>query len=177
MAGKLVIVARFPTPVAAKLAQNLLDDEGITSSLEGENIVGTAWYLGNAVGDVKVLVDEEDAVRAEDVLNAQNNEWGSTATDSRSHDSGLEDDEGPVPELPECDQAIERAFRAAVFGMLFFPPLLHFYSIRCLLGAVNLPGELNPRLRWKLATAWLIDIVFVILGSIVWGAVFFHLVS
>lgn len=64
MSDNLVTVATFNTPAEAQLAKNVLEEEGIKSMIADEEVVGMAWYIGNAVGGVKLLVLEHDWMKA-----------------------------------------------------------------------------------------------------------------
>lgn len=68
MSDELVTVASFSTPGEAQIARNMLEAEGITALLADEESVGMAWYLGNALGGVKVLVPKQQWMRAKVAL-------------------------------------------------------------------------------------------------------------
>ena len=38
-------------------------------------------------------------------------------------------DDSDDEEEPEADRTVDRAWRATIFGLIFFPPLLHIYSL------------------------------------------------
>ena len=63
-----VRVAAFWQPTEAHLARLKLESEGIECFLSDENIVTTYWLYANAVGGVKLLVREQDAPRAAELL-------------------------------------------------------------------------------------------------------------
>src|SRR5688500_12051630 len=67
---KLVTVADFATPAEAQIASNMLAAEGIRVVAQDENMAGTMWHLGSALGGVKLQVAEEDAERAAELLAA-----------------------------------------------------------------------------------------------------------
>ena len=66
--GPWVTVATFWHPTEAHLARLKLESEGIDCFLSDENIVTTYWLYANAVGGVKLLVREQDAPRAAELL-------------------------------------------------------------------------------------------------------------
>lgn len=68
MPGDLVMLARFGSPAEARIALALLQEAGIQATLEGEAAGNNLNYLGTALGGVKLLVREEDADRAAEVL-------------------------------------------------------------------------------------------------------------
>lgn len=54
MSTDFVTVATTGTLTEASLIRNQLEAEGIRVFLSDEATVGMAWYLGNAIGGVKV---------------------------------------------------------------------------------------------------------------------------
>lgn len=58
MPERLVTVATFGTAGEANLAKNHLESQGIAAFLADEESVGMLWYLGTALGGVKVQVAE-----------------------------------------------------------------------------------------------------------------------
>lgn len=68
MSRELRIVGTFATPVEADAVRALLDAAGIRSVLADEATVGMNWLLGNAVRGVKVLVADDDLVRAVQIV-------------------------------------------------------------------------------------------------------------
>jgi hypothetical protein len=87
---KLVTVRAFDGPRAsldAELARNVLKKEGILSALQGD-LAAQVGPLHFGISGVQLLVREEDAARANDVLEALEN-----------MEAALPEDESP--ELPE----------------------------------------------------------------------------
>ena len=68
MSRELRIVGSFATPVEADAIRGLLEAAGIRSLLADEATVGMNWLLGNAVRGVKVLVADDDLVRAVQIV-------------------------------------------------------------------------------------------------------------
>jgi Putative prokaryotic signal transducing protein len=68
MASRLVTVATFPSVALAALARNLLTDAGIASEVTEGN---TSWAFAGLLGEVKLIVAEEDAERAGQILDEQ----------------------------------------------------------------------------------------------------------
>lgn len=64
----LKIIASYPFLSVAQVAQAALQAEGIPAFFENAEIVNADWLLGNAVGDVKLLVPAEHEAAARDVL-------------------------------------------------------------------------------------------------------------
>lgn len=72
------------------------------------------------------------------------------------------DEEAP---LSAVDAIAFRAWRAAIFGLLFCPPLFHIYSAAMLIWLACVPGELSERGTRSLYGAVLIDVaVFAVAG-------------
>src|ERR1035438_8068978 len=68
MADRLVTVATFHEPVAAALAQNFLESEGIPAALFDESTIATDWMLSTAIGGIKLQVAPIHFERAELLL-------------------------------------------------------------------------------------------------------------
>jgi hypothetical protein len=62
------IVAAFSKPEEAHLAKTRLEAGGINAAIRDEFIVSTNWLYSNAVGGVKVEVEDDDYDRAREVL-------------------------------------------------------------------------------------------------------------
>jgi hypothetical protein len=68
MAEGFVKIRSFWSPDEANLAKMHLESHGIPVELEGAAMVATAWIDANAVGGVKLLVKQSDAVEALQIL-------------------------------------------------------------------------------------------------------------
>jgi len=68
MTGQLVTIGAFATPLEARLAQNYLEAAGIQSFLADEFTIGTASYLSNAIGGVKLRVEQARSREALEIL-------------------------------------------------------------------------------------------------------------
>lgn len=62
------VVGRFTTLALAQVAQSALESVGISSFFENAEIVNADWLLGNAVGDVRLLVAQADVATAREIL-------------------------------------------------------------------------------------------------------------
>ena len=156
MSDRLVTVATFHEPVAATLAKNFLDSEGIPAVLFDESTIATDWMLSAAIGGIKLQVAAIHFERAELLL---------TRIQAERDDAEEEDDE-PMPstaiatqEIAEemqaenedrepINQMTDTLFRSAVFGLIFCP--LVFYSIYLLVEIAGAEGTISPNRRWKL---------------------------
>lgn len=74
LADRLVVVATFLHPYEAHIARTVLESEGIQARLDGEHHIAMDWMISNAVGGVKLIVHERDAVVAKKILSHPDNE-------------------------------------------------------------------------------------------------------
>jgi len=65
---KRVAIRQFRDLPEALLAKGSLESAGIEAVLTDDNVVRMDWFWSNLMGGVKLLVDAEDAVAAEEVL-------------------------------------------------------------------------------------------------------------
>lgn len=65
---RMVTLRRFRDLPEALLAKGSLDSAGIHCALADDNMIRMDWFYSNAIGGIKLLVDSEDAVEAEDLL-------------------------------------------------------------------------------------------------------------
>ena len=68
MIEKLVTVATYSTAPEADLAKYELEEQGIRCFLADVNLVQMNWFLGNAVGFIKLQVSSKDRDAAIEVL-------------------------------------------------------------------------------------------------------------
>jgi hypothetical protein len=64
-----VVIRQYLNVPEALLAKSILDSAGIPCFLGDQNIIRLDWFLSNALGGVKLLVKDEDAVAADELLN------------------------------------------------------------------------------------------------------------
>jgi hypothetical protein len=63
------VIRQYLNVPEALLAKSILDSAGIQCFLGDQNIIRLDWFLSNALGGVKLLVKDEDAVAADELLN------------------------------------------------------------------------------------------------------------
>jgi Putative prokaryotic signal transducing protein len=179
MPESFVTVATFETPMEAQLARNQLDEEGIDAFLEGAETVVMFTNLGGAMGGVKLQVAAEDARRAQAILGQRlqspdkpvrddyglDREASKTAIRARAFDVDEEEEE-----LPEsaADATARRAWRAAVIGLLVFPPLLHVYSLWQLLQIPAAEDQLSDAGKRRLYAAVALDAIVFGAAALLW---------
>lgn len=189
MSDKLVTVATYWNSIEAGLARGRLEAAGIRSFLADDQMVGTAWYLGNAIGGIKLQVIDSEAEAAlaalsENDADAENlngtddadvKDAASEGTD-RSEAVGheyetalVEDDRPDEPEraLTSREENADRAYRGAIIGLLLFP--LQLYVFWLLLKVFIASDEqLRPSKRRAAILAAVINIPCVIALAFFW---------
>lgn len=65
---RLEAVAAFSYLHEAEFASTSLESEGIVTVIENENLIRLDWLYMNALGGLRLLVREEDATRAREIL-------------------------------------------------------------------------------------------------------------
>lgn len=177
MRDSWVTVGSFSTLVEAEMARNRLESEGIESHLSDGEAVTMVWAFASAMGGVKLLVAEEDAGRAKFLLariknkpSANQDDYGleENVTDvpqkvrvpmqGEPEPTDPDDDEEEAKDSPK-DVIARRAFRAAVFGLITCPGVLHLISVFILMELGDKPGELTSAGRTWLLLAVVIDML------------------
>jgi hypothetical protein len=181
---ELVTVARFGDALEASMAKNCLEDAGIGAYLADSETATMAWQLTGALGGVKLQVAGPDLDRARVVLDEQlaaspeeaeglaEEALAATPEVAEEGESSLTGDLDPdEPELKptEREEDAERAFRGAIFGLLFLP--LQFYVTYLLLLVVTSRETLSGRARRRALIAAAINIPFVLLFCVLGGTI------
>jgi len=171
MSDFLVTLATFGDTVEANLAKNRLEAAGIQTFLADEETVNMDWLLGNAIGRIKLQVGDQDAEAARTLLS----QHGDLETSAALGPEEIRFDSSQAEPTPEWedqeadefepapttrDKYAERAFRGAIFGILFFP--LQFYVFYLLLRVFLSEEPLGDRERRKAIIAGIINLPFVI---------------
>lgn len=151
--NELVCISKHMTTAEAHVAKLALKEAEIPCFLADANCAG---LFSNALGGVKLMVPADDVERANQILNdsAANGEdligdaWHQmTPGQSESVADGSE----IIVRLSEREESAERAFRAALLGLLFLP--LQLYVLYLLVFKVlGSDQPLNPRSR---RSAWI----------------------
>ncbi len=68
---KLLTLASFTDVMEAKIAQAMLEAEGISCVVQDENIIAMNWMFSAAVGGVKLMVRESDMAEASMLLRGE----------------------------------------------------------------------------------------------------------
>ena len=157
MHDRLVTIATFHESVPAFMAKNYLVNQGIPSILLDETTIATDWLLAGAIGGIKLQVAAVHVERAE-LLLAQIKE---TAEDAEPEDLALqsaiatqeiaEDLKSEREDREKINQLTDKAFRAAVIGLLFWP--IFFYALYLLSEIAMAEGTISSNRLWKLWVA------------------------
>ncbi len=148
---ELVTIATFINSIEASLAQQQLKAAGIQCLLADEATTNFAWHLSVAVGWIKLKVCRADMDNAIDVLTATNIQF-----------ENYDDNDDEFAKVSPADEILERAFRAAVIGLIFLP--LQLYSL-WLLGVLVFSGWKISRNRYlKAAMTIILDMLIVLIA-------------
>jgi hypothetical protein len=177
MSDVLMTVATFGDPVEANLAKNYLEASGVQAFLADEETVNMDWALGNAIGRIKLQVGDQHAEAARTLL-SQHTGLAATAAlgpeeiryepsqdeptprwEDLDEDGDQDQDQEAddfEPEPTTRDKNAERAFKGAIFGLLFFP--LQFYAFYLLLKVFLSEEPLGDGERRKAIIAGVINL-------------------
>ena len=178
MDDQLIKLATFASANEAAVARNALEAAGIPASLDGDATATWLWHFGTALGGVKLFVRSSDADRAHDILSHPGvDAISELPEDTYPPDDGLEQEEKEDEDEGEpTSPHITRAWRAAVIGILFFPPLLNLYSMWVLLRHGLLFRRKGGPANWRAVTALIVNLsVFAMVGLL--GCILLGLLS
>jgi len=82
----MLTIATFSKPEEAHMLRLRLEAGGVPAFIQDENMVQTDWLYSNAIGGVRVQIDEENAARAKEIL----------------RDPGIEAEHVGMPACPKC---------------------------------------------------------------------------
>ncbi len=83
----MITVARMSKPEEAHLLRTRLEAGGVSAYVQDENTVQMDWFYSNAIGGVRVQIDERDLERAREIY--------------QDGGGALEDE--PLVRCPSCD--------------------------------------------------------------------------
>jgi hypothetical protein len=161
MSDRLITVATFQEPVAAALARNYLDAQGIPAMLIDETTIATDWMLAGAIGGIKLQVYPIHLERAE-LLLAQIEEDRTTDEHPAADPTAVasqevaEDLKAEREDRAPINLLVERMFRATVFGLIF--PPLQVYSIYLVFELMLTEGKVSEGRRWKVWASVLLSL-------------------
>lgn len=168
-------IARFVDPIEASMAKNCLDEAGLPAFLADADTVATVWTFSNALGGIKLQVAGLDADTARAILGERHDVSAddaaelireAIATRPAPEDGGDDlppddDDDPDEPEPSRREKNAERALRAAVFGIFFFP--IAFYASFLLMKVVFSDEPLADAPTKRAYTAAAINLPFLVI--------------
>jgi hypothetical protein len=111
LSGKLVTLVSYDNVPLSEVARLRLEDAGIPVRVENADIVNAMWHVGPALGGVRLIVDEEHAAAAREVI-ADIHETSAFAPES--------DEDPPPPNCLACGAEFPaNADRCAACGWSF----------------------------------------------------------
>ena len=186
MSDETVVLNTYFSEVQAQLDRNRLTEAGIESVLDGGSAATMLNYMGSGVAQVRLMVHEEDAERALEVLEAGAIELSSDALEEPELPQGIQPDTSVdkkiIPAIDEDEEIKDdvdpedpeylarRAFRAALLGFFLCPPFGHVYSLTLIVLCAQAEKKFTPKARWLLVYAGLLDL----LAFGVLGFIFYH---
>jgi hypothetical protein len=160
-------IARFASVNEAAVARNALEAAGIPAFLDGAATATWLWHFGTAIGGVRLFVRPGDVEQARAILSGDDVE---DASESRPEDACSPNDDWGEPEVEDEAASgtlpITRAWRAAIIGILFFPPLLSLYSMWLLIRhRLLFSGRTRPT-DWRAVAAFAVNVVVLALVAL-----------
>ncbi len=166
MSDRLVTVAAFQDPVAANLAKNFLESEGIPATIVDEWTVSTLWSVANAIGGIKLQVAAFHLERAEMLLSQAQDDHADVDGESPATQTAIATEEiaeelrAEREDKEPVNQLVDRLFRVLVLGMLFWP--LQLYTLWLLLQLMSEPGQVSANRRWKIWVGMLLSPIILV---------------
>ncbi len=165
MANNFVTVATYNNSIEANLAKQLLETEGIRAYLANESTVDMAWHLTVAVGWIKLQVHQSDAVLAKSILESSilDEQSVSEADESTALEQLFlpeDEDDEDIVQVSWADETADRAFRAAVVGLILIFLPFQLYSLWLLVRLlVSRRRRISQNRRWKVIVALLLNLL------------------
>ncbi len=150
-------VATFQDTIAAAVAKNFLDNEGIPSILLDEATVATDWMLSTAIGGIKLQVAPHHLERAELLLVQIRETQDEQAANTPVPDANAgqfasaeiaEDLQSDLEDKQPINELTDKLFRTTVFGYIIWP--LQAYALFLMLQIATSEGKVSPKRRWKI---------------------------
>jgi len=199
---KIVRLAWFSDPIEAGLVKNRLEEVGISAFISGDIAAGAFAGLGSAFAKIELYVPRSCLQRAFSVLEKiQTEEYhldaeDSTAIEARdppsrpvdehvmaadTHIQAAMDQEAPE-EVKDLDRPItwtaealaNRAWRAAVLGLVLFPGMFHLYSLFLLVNMMFKDEEVSPSGMRKVYGALALDLAVLPIVALIVLAILSH---
>ena len=176
MSNELVILQSYLSGFEANLARSQLAFAGIESVVLDEMVVGTLWHMGPALGGVKLQVRQEDAEEALAVLReAFAPEESDDAEVSAPLPTPAQQEEATREAAWEAESPqtllMDRATRAAVYGLIFFP--VQWWSLYLMGKRLAMSQKLSAQERGRMILLTILNLpglaTVVFLACLLWG--------
>ena len=154
-----ITVGHYLTLGEAALARNRLEAAGIAATIADDYLLTMDPLLAGATNYIKVQVRAADRDAAQSVLEAPPDEFEFEDDSADVYEDDDSDDEIP-PESPG-ERLVRLGYRAAIFGSVSLPGILHLYSLYLLLKAVIIEPKLSARANTQFFVALAIDLGFI----------------
>ncbi|GEM76179.1 putative signal transducing protein [Vibrio sagamiensis] len=124
----MVVIARFSFPHEAQMAKSSLESANVRCVIADEHTINTQWLYSNAIGGVRLFVDEENVQLAQQILNT---DFSQCLNDEIS----IEEKQGDIcpvcgsDDLSPYTQGKRPAF--VVFILLGFPLFFYKQGYKC----------------------------------------------
>lgn len=136
-----VLVKEFLSRTEAEVVQSLLQSCAIQAKVFGASEAQVLPHLGSVVS-LRLMVQRQDLEAASNILNAE-----------------VPEQDAP-PDWNSPERTVGRAYRAAVYGAVLLPVLMHLYSLFLLFTMVRSGKPLAPELRSKVFVIVFLDFLF-----------------
>lgn len=152
---EVVTIASFNNAIEASFTQQELKAEGITAFLGEDFITGWFWQLTIAVGWIKLRVPAPQVEQAISVL-----------ADSKVFAQTTINNADDIVKLSQADQLVERMFRLAMLGLLFFVPL-QLYSVWLFVRLLVSGRRVTPSRYWKIMLTVILDMEIIMISWLI----------
>ncbi len=175
MSNELVILQSYLSGFEANLARSQLAFAGIESVVLDEMVVGTLWHMGPALGGVKLQVRQEDAEEALAVLREAFAPEESDAEGPAPLPTPAQQEEATREAAWEAESPqtllMDRATRAAVYGLIFFP--VQWWSLYLMGKRLAMSQKLSAQERGRMILLTILNLpglaTVVFLACLLWG--------
>lgn len=164
----LTTIGHFPTLFEASMARNRLEAADIPAVVADDYTLTTDPMLAGAVNFIKLQVRSSDADRAAEVLAERPPPIDPDEIGHPEVEESLADEDGAEEEIAdsEGDRLVQYGYRAAMFGCISLPVILHGYSLYLLLKAAMVHQQFTPQASRKFYIAFVIDLAWIALALI-----------
>ncbi|GKX62091.1 Uncharacterised protein [Pragia fontium] len=128
--GPLVVVGRYSFPLEAQIAKSNLQAAGIRAYIADEHTINMQWLYSDALGGVRLMVAEQDAQEAEEILQQ---DFSLSIAETEIPDSDVESDWI----CPACGSHNVALFTKGkksafvIFILLGFPLFFYQHGVKC----------------------------------------------